>query len=663
MNSIFKKIMLSFVLLITCIALSIGAVSYMIAKEQLTNEYERALASKANDNALIIEERMNNKIKELSSLANQSEIQSMNWQQQLPLIKLEAARLNYETIAIVDRTGKAHYSDGEVLDLSDRSYIKLALEGTSTMSDIIISRKTNAPVLMIAVPIYQDQLLQGALLARIDGYYLSDIVDDIRFGSTGFTYILNENGTVLAHQDHELVLQETNYVSLASEDSKFTKHAELTREMMTHKSGLTTFKDETDAQIISYKLIEGTDWIMITGAYESEITHSLDALLQSTIILTMISILIGAIVAYPISRLLANGIKKVELYGHQLASGNFTVVVDKKLRARKDELGALARSFEDMREHLQQMIRSIRDTSDQVVTSSAEMNMSSTQVAEATEHITGNMEDIVSLAQASAMASDETMSAMNETHQGLYQIASSTSTMLEAATSSNTLAEEGNVTVSLAMQQMNEIHHSVSESAQLMNQLAKQTNEVKIVVDAISEIARQTNLLALNASIEAARAGAEGRGFAVIAQQVHALAEQSGRSAKATITLMEQIAEGTNKAMTAMRRGQQDVNSGVSKIQQTEQAFIQIKQSMDMITARLQHITTASQQLTTSSDEVTKQMGQMNKLSQEAAISSESILAATEEQMASLQEVASTSNHVRAISLQMNDQMKSFNIE
>lgn len=663
MNTIFKKMMLGFVILITTIAVSIGTISYVIAKNQLTSEYERALTSKAMDNALIIEERMHNKIKELASLANQPDIQSMIWQQQLPLIKAEATRLNYDEIAIVDPKGEAHYSDGEILDLSDRSYIKLALKGQATMSDIIISRKTNLPALMIAVPIEKGQSLQGVLLARIDGYYLSDIVEDIRFGSTGFTYILNEEGKILAHQDREIVLQETNYITLADENSIYSQKAQLMKEMIDHQSGFVFTQDEDGKKIISYTPIQGTNWIIVTGAFESEITSGLSGLLRSIIILTLVAIFIGAAVAYLVSRLLANGIKQVEQYGQQLALGNFTVVVDSKLLLRKDELGALARSFEEMRNELKQMISSIRQTSDQVVSSSTDMHSSSSQVAEATEHITSNMEDIASLAQASAKASDETMAAMNINNNGLHQIASSASQIFEAATSSNILAEEGNITITDAMQQMNEIHHSVSQSAQYMNELAKQTEEVKMVVDAISEIAGQTNLLALNASIEAARAGTEGAGFAVIAQQVRKLADQSQRSAKATITLMERIAEGTQKAMTAMVKGQHDVDSGVSAIQQAEDAFVQIKQSMEMMTAKLQHITEASQQLTTSSDTVTTQMEQMNKLSQEAALSAESILAATEEQMASLQEVASTSNHVRHIAMQMNDQMKNFNID
>jgi len=663
LNTIFKKVMTLVISLTILISFSLNAVSFFVSENELSNEYEKSLISKATDSAIIIQERLSRKLIELESLANQPGIQSNNWNEQLPILNAEAERLNYEGIAIVDLKGQAHYTDGETLDLSDRPYVQEALTGKSTMSEVIISRKTNAPALLIAVPIIKQDQIQQLLLARIDGYYLSDIVEDIRVGETGFTYIVSESGKILAHQNKDLVLQETNYITLAETDATYAEYAKLLKSVISEHNGAKEVKDANGKQMIAYTTIPGTKWVIITGALSSEITAGLNNILQYSIILSFVFIFIGIIAAYPFSRSLSKAIKRVEWNGLQLAKGDFTIPVDEKLLLRKDELGSLARSFEDMRTQLMLMINQLRAISDQVVVSSNDMHSSSTQVSEATDHIASTMEDIAGNAQASANASQQTSMSMNETNAGLHRITISATHVFEVASASNKLATNGTNMMTGAMTQMDNIYHSVVQSSELLEQLAIQTEEVRSFVDVISSIANETNLLALNASIEAARAGDEGRGFSVIAQQVHKLAAQSQTSAKQAIEIVEHITNSTTKVMTAMEKGQVEVNSGVQAIKEAEHAFLQINNSMQVMTNDLEEISAASQQLAAASDEVTGQMNGMNQMAQQTATSSESILAATEEQTASLQEVASVSSELRNMALNMNEQMKKFKIK
>lgn len=660
LNTIFKRVMTLVIFLVVLISFSLNAISFFVSENELSKEYEKSLINKATDSAIIIQERLARKVIELEALANQPDIQSNNWDEQLPILNAEAERLNYEGIAIVDLKGQAHYTDGETIDLSDRPYVQEALTGKSTMSEVIISRKTNAPALLIAVPIIKQDQTQQLLLARIDGYYLSDIVEDIRVGETGFTYIVSDSGRILAHQNKDLVLQETNYITLAETDATYDEYAKLLKNIITDRNGTKEFKDADGKQMIAYTTIPGTKWVIITGALSSEITAGLNNILLYSVILSFVFIFIGIIVAYPFSHSLSKAIKRVEWNGLQLAKGDFTIPVDEKLLLRKDELGSLGRSFEEMRTQLKLMIDQLRAISDQVVVSSNDMHSSSTQVAEATDHIASTMEDIAGNAQASASASHQTSTSMNETNTGLHRITVSANHVFETASESNKLSANGTAMMNDAMTQMDNIYHSVVQSSDLIEQLAIQTEEVRNFVDIISSIANETNLLALNASIEAARAGDEGRGFSVIAQQVHKLAAQSQISAKQAIEIVEHITTSTTKVMNAMEKGQLEVNGGVQAIKEAEHAFLKINNSMQVMTSDLEEISAASQQLAAASDEVTGQMNGMNQLAQQTAASTESILAATEEQTASLQEVASVSSELRSMALNMNEQMKKF---
>lgn len=650
-------------ILLVFISFSLSTVNFFLTQNVLQKEYTNTLQSKANDSAVIIQERLSLKLSQLESIANQEVIQSGTWSEQKVQLDKDASHYEYDDIAIVDLQGQAHYTDEELLDLNDRSYIQEALTGKSVMSDIIISRKSNEPALMIATPIFNNNNMQGLLLARIDGHYLSEIVSDIKYNESGFSYIANDDGQILAHPDYEIVKQETNFLKLAETDPSYVTYADVTQTVINNGNGNLTYTDNTEKKMIAYSNIPTTNWIIVTGIDYGEINKSLNQLFVINIIICNIFIWLGVAIAIPLSRSISKSIKKVEQNGYQLAAGDFTHPVDEKLLTRNDELGKLGKSFEDMRINLKKMIEELRGTSDHIVASSTEMHSSSSQVAEATEHIASTMEEIATSAQASAQASSQTNVAMNETNAGLHRITQSANHVFEIASQSNEIAQSGNEVMSSAKNQMEQIHDSVDKSAQLLEELAAKNEEVRNFVDIISSIASETNLLALNASIEAARAGDEGRGFAVIAQQVHKLAEQSQLSAKEAIDIVEHITSSTTKVMLAMQKGTSEVGHGVIAIQNAEQAFGDIKNSMQKMTNDLEEISAASEQLAAASDEVSGQMTSMNDISQHTATSSENILAATEEQMASLQQVASASNELKDIAMRMNDNMNKFKIK
>lgn len=653
MTGILKKMLLNISILVVAISVFLGAVSYYVSSQALTTEYESALLSKARDNAKVLEERMASKMKELETLSNHDTIIEMDWQQQKALLEKEAIRLNYQGIAVVSLQGQAHYTDETLIDLSDRPYIQKALQGKLAMSDIIISRKTNKPAMMLAVPILQEQKQLGILLARIDGYYLSKIVEDIKFGQTGFTYIMNADGTILGHPDQSLVLQETNYITQAKEDKSVAHLADATKHMLDTKEGVGSYSFPAGNRLMGYSTIVGTDWLIVTGAEEREVTNGLSELQLLLLICSGAALVLGIIYAFIMSRHITKPIVAVQKYGNQLAQADFSIPVDPRLLKRRDEIGSLAQSFESMRSSLREMILNIGYTAEQVVASSEELQVSSEQVSEATSQIAGTMEQVANRTVASAAASKETKQAMEETNIGLHRIAESSTNVHDAALESNEHAKQGNETIQQAIGQMNQINSSVTQSALYVNELIRLTKTTEDFVAIIVQIASQTNLLALNASIEASRVGEHGRGFAVIAENVHKLADESQRSATEVVDLVQMINAETTKVLTAMSKGQVEAQSGVQIIMQAEKAFCEIISSMEKVTEQISEVSAASEQLSASSDEVTVQMEEMSKLSQLTATASYEVSSATEEQMASIQDVAQSSKNLTELAQEL----------
>ena len=135
----------------------------------------------------------------------------MDWEMQQEYIKPNVQRLGYLEIGVVTPDGIAHYiSDNSTADLGDRDYIKKAFQGQTNVSNVLISRATNKPVVMIAAPIKSGNDIVGVLVARKDGVAFSDITDELGYGANGYAYLLGLDGTFYAHNNSEYVLEHRN---------------------------------------------------------------------------------------------------------------------------------------------------------------------------------------------------------------------------------------------------------------------------------------------------------------------------------------------------------------------------------------------------------------------------------------------------------------------
>ncbi|NLY54031.1 MAG: methyl-accepting chemotaxis protein, partial [Firmicutes bacterium] len=145
---------------------------------------------------------LSQELRVLEELARRSEIQSLHWPTQRQSLLPDVERLGYLDMGIMDLAGNATYVlTGEKAWLGDRVYFQQAVAGTASVSDVIISRVTNQPVVMYAVPIMRGDELVGVLIARKDAEVFSNIVDRMGYGENGYAAILGKDGTIYAHPD------------------------------------------------------------------------------------------------------------------------------------------------------------------------------------------------------------------------------------------------------------------------------------------------------------------------------------------------------------------------------------------------------------------------------------------------------------------------------
>ena len=209
---------------------------------------------------------------------------------------------------------------------------------------------------------------------------------------------------------------------------------------------------------------------------------------------------------------------------------------------------------------------------------------------------------------------------------------------------------------------MAHIEDSVTNSAQVVTKLGERSKEIGQIVDTISGIAAQTNLLALNAAIEAARAGEQGRGFAVVADEVRKLAEQSQDAAKQISELISEIQGETDKAVRAMAEGTEEVKIGATVVNTAGATFEEIAQVVTDVAEQVREISAVMQELAGSSQQIVLSVREINKLCQDSSGEAQSVSAATEEQTASMEEIASASQSLSRLAQDLQTEISKFRI-
>jgi methyl-accepting chemotaxis protein len=332
----------------------------------------------------------------------------------------------------------------------------------------------------------------------------------------------------------------------------------------------------------------------------THLTNSIYALSIGAIIAGLVlSVLIGLLIARSVSR----GVSVLGQAAARLAKGDLTARAELE---SKDELGEVAAAFNQMAGDFASLIGELHQSADQVAGAAATLSKTSDRVSEVSKAQVENA--------GSAANSIEDLNA------AVKEIAQRADGAVTVADEANTMSDHGQRVVAGAVHGIQQVATTVSEAAGLITALGQRSKEIGQIIQVIKDIAEQTNLLALNAAIEAARAGEQGRGFAVVADEVRNLA---GRTAGATAeisTMIKTIQTETGSAVSAMENGSRQVEGGVEQANQAMQALQQINVSVKGVVEMIQGIAAATRSQSQATDTITVRVEKISEMAKDNSL-------------------------------------------
>lgn len=666
-NSVRTKFLLMLLPLFIVSFIVFFGISYYMSSRALNRNADLIAQGVGENIALQVEKDQVEKEGRLDALAHDLDI--LHGDKAAKVRALAGAKSRSQGFAMLaysDLNGQAVSDKGQDMDRASRDYIKAVKETKKPyITGPSVSGTNGKLIVIMALPVMDNGQLTGIVYGTMELDTLSEMAGSIKFMDTGYVYIADQEGLVLAYQQRpddvgklDLSKVESNKTIDKNLVEGFKAAAESEKAVF---CDYRTSRGDDSLAVLTPIQLDGRRWIAVAAAPKSEVNADARALLWALLAagLVIMALVIGFIayfakkLAEPIERLRdeCEIINSGDLRSHEMAANS------------DDEIGHLAAGFKQMRGTIRGLLKGIQKNAEQLAASSEQLTAASQQSAEASNHAAGSIAEIAAGVEEQSRLSEtasETTSQMAETAEMISQQADAIATVTNMTVDR---VAEGRNSIGDVVTHMNKISEGSSTVQASISALAKSSDEISNIVEMISNIAGQTNLLALNAAIEAARAGEQGRGFAVVAEEVRKLAEESANSTQQIAELVAKIQQDMGKAVSASQEGTESVERGMGSVKEADAVFESILVSIQALAGGVSEVATSIQQMAEGTRTIDAKVENIREISLKNASGAESVSAATQQQSASIEEIASATKNLAELAEKLQAETTKFRLQ
>lgn len=648
-GSLRRKLILSFALVLLIPSLIIGLASYMSAETHLQEE----ITSSANENVQLlnslIDATVQSKKEQADFLAarfNQNLFEDPSYRELR--VQLEDFYHTTEGLVMV----YVGTSDGKMIDQPvferasdydprERPWYKDAVEhqGEPVITAPYVDAATGKYVITIASALKDGS---GVVGFDVEVANLQKTISQAKIGDKGYPFVADADEKIAFHPSAEpgsdLPPEILGPMSQAAEGKFVYEIDGISKQMM-------------------FVTNPTTGWKIAGTMDQSEARDTAKPILDMMLWVIAIMIIVGGFFVFLVIQSIMKPIRQMADVTKKVSAGDLTEQVEV---VANDEIGQLGTSFNHMLYSLRELLTKINQSAQHLAASTQQLNAGSEQTAQTTKEVTVAIQEVAAGSEVQMTSAEESARAMEEISAGVQRIAESSSLVSDSSITASKNASEGNAVLEEVIAQMQSINQSVQEGGSLVKLLGNHSQQIGRIIEVITQISDQTNLLALNAAIEAARAGEHGRGFAVVADEVRKLAEESKQSANQIADLIMTVQRDTDRAVAVMAEGEEKAESGLRIVDTAGQSFQAILQSIQQVTGEIQEIAATSQEMSASTEEITASVEEVASIASEAAASTNQVAASAHTQLESTRQITQSIHELSKLAMDLQDTVNRF---